>query len=79
METITHVSLELLGLPVEGIHDLPDGHGDDVDGDQGANNQVQLRIFHNLRIKIQQNEPILNKKIFLHINAQKLDGKKLCF
>ena len=40
METTTHVSLELLGLPVEGIHDLPDGHGDDVDGDQGADDQV---------------------------------------
>lgn len=46
----THVSLELLGLPVKGIHDLPDGHGDDVDGDQGTHDQVQLRIFHNLRI-----------------------------
>jgi hypothetical protein len=53
-KTKTHVSFELLGLPVEGVHDLPDGHGDDVDGDEGADDQVELGIFHDLRINTRQ-------------------------
>ena len=49
-----YVSFQFFGLPVEGVHDLPDEHRDDVDGDESSDNQIKLRIFHHLKKKKQK-------------------------
>ena len=47
----SHISLQLLGASKEGIKDLPDDHGDDVNADEEADDQVELRVLHHLELQ----------------------------
>ena len=53
----THVRLELLDLPVEGVGQVPGGHDGDVDGEEDPHYQEQLRVLHHLDKDINKNWP----------------------
>ena len=50
----TYIRPEVVGVPEEGVEDLPGGHDDYVDGEQDPHNQEQLGVLHHLRWKSQR-------------------------
>ena len=45
----TYIRPEVVGVPEEGVKDLPRGHDDNVDGEEDAHHQEQLRVLHHLQ------------------------------
>ena len=51
---LLYIRAEVVGVPEEGVEHLPRGHDDDVDGEEDAHHQEQLRVLHHLQHQQQQ-------------------------
>ena len=48
--------MQFPGFPVEGVHDLPGGHGQHIHKDEGAHDEVELVVLHDLLVQLDVGE-----------------------